>query len=59
MLCQLSEVVYKQVLVSLDTKVMPHLTDPRMLIDFLTDSYNLGTELTIMLSVKGKLFSRY
>lgn len=38
----LTEAVYKQVLISLDTKVMPHLTDPRMLIDFLTDSYNLG-----------------
>ena len=39
---KLTEAVYKQVLTSLDTKVMPHLTDPRMLIDFLTDSYNLG-----------------
>ncbi|XP_065912521.1 nucleolar complex protein 4 homolog [Dysidea avara] len=38
----ITEAVYKQVLISLDTKVMPHLTDPRMLIDFLTDSYNLG-----------------
>lgn len=41
---KLTEAVYKQVLTSLDTKVMPHLTDPRMLIDFLTDSYDLGQE---------------
>ena len=41
---KLTEAIYKQVLISLDTKVMSHLTDPRMLIDFLTDSYNLGQE---------------
>ncbi|XP_002163603.2 nucleolar complex protein 4 homolog B [Hydra vulgaris] len=32
----------KKVLVDLDKKIMPNLSDPKMLIDFLTDSYNIG-----------------
>jgi len=34
--------VQKKILVDLDTKIMPHLSDPKMLIDFLTDCYNVG-----------------
>jgi len=32
----------KKVLVSLDSKIMPHLLDPKLLIDFLTDAYDSG-----------------
>ncbi|ETW06660.1 hypothetical protein H310_02845 [Aphanomyces invadans] len=33
---------YKLVLANLPDKVMPHLADPLLLADFLTDSYNVG-----------------
>ena len=32
----------KRILVSIDTKVLPHLTDPKLLFDFLTESYEVG-----------------
>ena len=32
----------KRILVSIDTKILPHLSDPKLLIDFLTDSYEVG-----------------
>lgn len=32
----------KRILVFIDTKVLPHLSDPKLLIDFLTDSYEVG-----------------
>ncbi|KAF0696736.1 Aste57867_12538 [Aphanomyces stellatus] len=34
--------VYKTILAKLPNSVMPHLTDPLLLADFLTDSYNIG-----------------
>lgn len=39
---KLSAEMYQRVLVSLDSKIMPHLVDPTLLIDFLTESYNAG-----------------
>ena len=39
---QLSPTLYRRVLVSLHSSVMPHLLDPRLLIDFLIDSYDAG-----------------
>ena len=33
----------KRVLLTLDRNIIPHLLNPSLLIDFLTDSYNLGT----------------
>ncbi|CAK4287749.1 unnamed protein product [Aphanomyces euteiches] len=38
----LPEDSYKTVLAKLPNDVMPHLTDPLLLADFLTDSYNIG-----------------
>ena len=38
----LSSEVHKKVLLNLHTDVLPHLTDPKLLMDFLTDSYNTG-----------------
>merc|ERR1712168_140230 len=39
---KLPSTVRKKILVSLDTKIMPHLLDPKLLIDFLTDAYDSG-----------------
>ena len=39
---QLLPTLYRRVLVSLHSSVMPHLLDPRLLIDFLIDSYDAG-----------------
>jgi len=39
---QLPSAVRKQILVNLDTKILSHLNDPKLLIDFLTDAYNSG-----------------
>ena len=35
---------YKQVLLGLHDKVMPHFTNPLLLSDFLTESYNIGDD---------------
>ena len=42
---QLTSSLYKKVLTSLHTRVMPHLLNPRLLIDFLVDSYDTGTHM--------------
>lgn len=34
--------VFKDVLLKLDTNVLPHLVNPKLLLDFLTDAYNGG-----------------
>ena len=34
--------VYKKVLVNVHKKVIPQISDPLQLADFMTDSYNLG-----------------
>ena len=34
--------LYKRVLLNLHSDVIPHLANPALLIDFLTDSYNVG-----------------
>ena len=39
---QMSASHYKQVLLGLHEKVMPHFTNPLLLSDFLTESYNIG-----------------
>jgi len=41
-LSELPLVVRKKILVNLDSKIMPHLVDPKFLIDFLTDCYDAG-----------------
>lgn len=44
--------IHRQVLVILHEKVMPHLLDAKILIDFLTDSYNIDG-ITSILSLNG------
>eukprot|EP00731_Ephydatia_muelleri_P001027 Em0001g1027a len=39
---------YKRILVSLHSEVMPHLLDPRLEVDFLTDSYDAGGVISIL-----------
>ena len=38
----LTSEVHKKILLNLHTDVLPHMTDPKLLMDFLTDSYNTG-----------------
>ncbi|KAI0208870.1 Nucleolar complex-like protein 4 [Lamellibrachia satsuma] len=45
---KLSVNLYKQVLLSLHEKVMPHFTSPLLLSDFLTESYNIGGAISLL-----------
>eukprot|EP00696_Hemimastix_kukwesjijk_P002030 gnl/Hemi2/12491_TR4257_c0_g1_i1.p1 gnl/Hemi2/12491_TR4257_c0_g1~~gnl/Hemi2/12491_TR4257_c0_g1_i1.p1 ORF type:complete len:565 (+),score=157.60 gnl/Hemi2/12491_TR4257_c0_g1_i1:45-1739(+) len=45
--------VYKGVLASLETQVMPHMPSPLHLCGFLTDSYNSGNGLVSLLALNG------
>lgn len=45
---QLDNSLYRQVLVKLEDKVIPHLIDPKILMDFLVDSYNIGGVISIL-----------
>ena len=45
---QLSTSLYKQVLVNLHEKVMPHMTSPLLLADFLTESYDIGGAISLL-----------
>lgn len=38
----LSNDIYKKTLLIMHNRIIPHMTDPRLLMDFLTDSYNAG-----------------
>lgn len=38
----LSNDIYKKTLLIMHKRIIPHMTDPRLLMDFLTDSYNAG-----------------
>ncbi|CAA7022010.1 unnamed protein product [Microthlaspi erraticum] len=40
--------VYKEVLASIDKTVIPHLSNPAMLCDFLTKSYDIGGVVSVM-----------
>lgn len=44
----MTSIVRKKILVELDSKVMPFLKDPTLLIDFLTDSFNEGGVSSIL-----------
>lgn len=39
---------YKKILVKLPDEIMPHLTNPLLLSDFLTDSYNVGSVTSLL-----------
>jgi len=45
---QLSSGLCKQVLVSLHSSVIPHMTDPRLLLDFLSLAYSQGGVLGLL-----------
>lgn len=45
---QLSSSIHKRILVSLHSEVMPHLMEPRLLLDFLTDSYDMGGIVSLL-----------
>ncbi|KAK2193493.1 hypothetical protein NP493_12g07026 [Ridgeia piscesae] len=45
---KMSAGLYKQVLLGLHEKVMPHFTSPLLLSDFLTESYNIGGAISLL-----------
>jgi U3 small nucleolar RNA-associated protein 19 len=45
---QLDNSLYRKVLVILEKKVIPHLLDPKILMDFLVDSYNVGGIISLL-----------
>ena len=50
--CTISSEALKKVLLNMHRKVIPYLTQPTLLIDFLTDAYNSGG-VTSLLSLNG------
>ena len=44
----LTQEIHKKVLLSLHSEVIPHMTDPKLLMDFLTDSYNIGGATSLL-----------
>ena len=50
--CELPSDVHKKILLNLHSEVIPSLTDPKLLIDFLSDSYNAGG-VTSLLALNG------
>lgn len=44
----LSNDMYKHILLSLHKRILPHLVEPKMLMDFLTDSYNVGGPISLL-----------
>ncbi|KAG0173975.1 hypothetical protein DFQ28_002981 [Apophysomyces sp. BC1034] len=44
----LTEEIYKKTLLILHKRVLPHMIEPKMLMDFLTDSYNVGGAVSLL-----------
>ncbi|KAI8376161.1 CBF/Mak21 family-domain-containing protein [Radiomyces spectabilis] len=44
----LTEEIYKKTLLILHKRVLPHLVEPKLLMDFLTDSYNVGGATSLL-----------
>ncbi|GAB5587927.1 Maturation and nuclear export of 40S ribosomal subunits interacting protein [Umbelopsis nana] len=44
----LSNDIYKKTLLIMHKRIIPHMTDPRLLMDFLTDSYNAGGAISLL-----------
>ncbi|KAI7898713.1 uncharacterized protein BX663DRAFT_533210 [Cokeromyces recurvatus] len=44
----LTEEMYKKILLILHKRILPHLTEPKLLMDFLTDSYNVGGAVSLL-----------
>lgn len=45
---QLDKNLYRRVMVMLDERVVPYLVDPKILMDFLMDSYDIGGMISIL-----------
>ncbi|KAI8984139.1 hypothetical protein BDF20DRAFT_905204 [Mycotypha africana] len=44
----LTEEMYKKILLILHKRILPHLSEPKLLMDFLTDSYNVGGAVSLL-----------
>jgi U3 small nucleolar RNA-associated protein 19 len=44
----LTEEMYKKVLLILHKRILPHMYEPKLLMDFLTDSYNVGGAVSLL-----------
>ncbi|KAI9279872.1 hypothetical protein BY458DRAFT_431465 [Sporodiniella umbellata] len=44
----LSEELYRKILLILHKRILPHMTEPKLLMDFLTDSYNIGGAVSLL-----------
>ncbi|KAI8890159.1 CBF-domain-containing protein [Backusella circina FSU 941] len=44
----LTEEMYKKILLILHKRILPHLSEPKLLMDFLTDSYNIGGSVSLL-----------
>ncbi|EDO43971.1 predicted protein [Nematostella vectensis] len=44
----LTQDTHKKVLLSLHNNVIPHMNDPKLLMDYLTDSYNIGGAISLL-----------
>lgn len=43
-----NEEMYKKVLLILHKRILPHMAEPKLLMDFLTDSYNVGGAVSLL-----------
>lgn len=44
----LTEEMYKKILLILHKRILPHMFEPKLLMDFLTDSYNVGGAVSLL-----------
>lgn len=44
----LKEEMYKKILLILHKRILPHMVEPKLLMDFLTDSYNVGGAVSLL-----------
>jgi U3 small nucleolar RNA-associated protein 19 len=44
----LTEEMYKKILLILHKRILPHMYEPKLLMDFLTDSYNVGGAVSLL-----------
>ncbi|KAG1456897.1 hypothetical protein G6F56_006731 [Rhizopus delemar] len=44
----LSEESHRKILLILHKRILPHMTEPKLLMDFLTDSYNIGGGVSLL-----------
>lgn len=44
----LTEEMYKKILLILHKRLLPHMTEPKLLMDFLTSSYNVGGAVSLL-----------